>query len=147
MAGKILVAIDFSCMSQLVFDYAASLAHDRKCSLYLLNVQEPYTQMVGAEAYFEPRLDEDPQRRFQLESFAPPDSLIPCEYHVLAGFAREIIVRVADEQGVDLIVVGSHGRKGLSRLMLGSVAEHVVRNAPCPVLVIRLGAHVHLTAC
>ena len=53
------------------------------------------------------------------------------------GDVATTICRVADELAVDVIIVGSHGRSGLKRLFLGSVSEHVVRHAPCPVLVIR----------
>jgi nucleotide-binding universal stress UspA family protein len=53
------------------------------------------------------------------------------------GDVASTICRVADELAVDVIVLGSHGRSGLKRLFLGSVSEHVVRHAPCPVLVIR----------
>jgi len=53
------------------------------------------------------------------------------------GDAATTICDVAAELGVDVIVVGSHGRRGISRLFLGSTSEHVVRNAPCPVLVVR----------
>jgi nucleotide-binding universal stress UspA family protein len=54
-----------------------------------------------------------------------------------AGDVARTICSVASELGVDAIIVGSHGRGGLGRLLLGSVSEHVVRHAPCPVLVVR----------
>ena len=57
------------------------------------------------------------------------------------GYAYREIVRHAKEQNVDLIVVGTHGRTGLTHLFLGSVAEKVVRNAPCPVLTVRPEGH------
>jgi nucleotide-binding universal stress UspA family protein len=53
------------------------------------------------------------------------------------GDAATTICAVAEELGVDVIIIGSHGRKGVSRLFLGSTSEHVVRHAPCPVLVVR----------
>ena len=56
---------------------------------------------------------------------------------VETGDAAAAICQVAERLGVDVIIVGSHGRTGLARLFLGSVSEHVVRHAPCPVLVIR----------
>jgi nucleotide-binding universal stress UspA family protein len=59
---------------------------------------------------------------------------------VEVGDPAGVICTVAAELGVDVVVVGSHGRSGLSRLLLGSVSEHVVRSAPCPVLVVREGA-------
>jgi len=59
------------------------------------------------------------------------------EHLVEEGEAADAICRVADRLRVDVIIVGSHGRTGLGRLLLGSVSEHVVRHAPCPVLVVR----------
>jgi nucleotide-binding universal stress UspA family protein len=56
---------------------------------------------------------------------------------VEVGDAADVICRVADRLRVDVVIVGSHGRTGLGRLLLGSVSEHVVRHAPCPVLVVR----------
>jgi nucleotide-binding universal stress UspA family protein len=61
---------------------------------------------------------------------------VPVEKVVEVGDAAPAICRVAERLGVDVIVVGSHGRTGLARIFLGSVSEHVVRHAPCPVLVI-----------
>jgi nucleotide-binding universal stress UspA family protein len=59
------------------------------------------------------------------------------EQLVEVGDAADVICRVADRLRVDVVIVGSHGRSGLGRLLLGSVSEHVVRHAPCPVLVVR----------
>jgi nucleotide-binding universal stress UspA family protein len=61
----------------------------------------------------------------------------PVQQLIDEGDPADTICRVADRLGVDAIVVGSHGRTGLRRLFLGSVSEHVVRHAPCPVLVVR----------
>jgi nucleotide-binding universal stress UspA family protein len=58
-----------------------------------------------------------------------------------AGDPADVICRTAERLGTDVIVVGSHGRTGLGRLFLGSVSEHVVRHAPCPVLVVRSSHH------
>ncbi len=68
---------------------------------------------------------------------APALGAVPVRQLVEDGDAADVICTVAAEQGVDVIVVGSHGRTGLGRLLLGSVSEHVVRHAPCPVLVVR----------
>lgn len=62
---------------------------------------------------------------------------MPVYAHARAGNAAAEIAGLADEQDIDLIVVGTHGRHGFKRLFQGSVAEHVVRDAPCPVLVVR----------
>ena len=67
-------------------------------------------------------------------SEALPD--VPVEKVIEVGDAAAAICQVAERLGVDIIIVGSHGRTGLARVFLGSVSEHVVRHAPCPVLVI-----------
>ena len=61
----------------------------------------------------------------------------PVDAVVEEGAAADAICRVADRLGVDIVIVGSHGRAGLARLFLGSVSKHVVRHAPCTVLVVR----------
>ena len=66
---------------------------------------------------------------------------VPIETTWVIGFPAEDIVRLATEVQADLIVVGTHGRRGLSHLLLGSVAERVVRTAPCPVLTVRRAEH------
>ena len=71
--------------------------------------------------------------------------LMPAAFHgnwgaeLAAGHPAETIVRVAQERAADLIVMGTHGRTGLQHVLLGSVAEKVVRLAPCPVLTVRYG--------
>ena len=63
------------------------------------------------------------------------------EYHVLGGEAAEQILKAAHETRADVIVMGTHGRRGVAHLLMGSMAEQVVRTAPCPVLTVnRLGA-------
>ncbi len=66
------------------------------------------------------------------------DARIPVHHVLLEGDPASEIVRYAEEQVVDLIVMGTHGRSGLERLLMGSVAEKVMREAPCSVLVVKL---------
>jgi universal stress protein A len=63
------------------------------------------------------------------------------EYAVLKGTPYEEISKFASENKIDLVVLGTHGRRGIDRVLFGSTAEQVVRNAPCPVLSVRLPAH------
>ncbi len=77
------------------------------------------------------------EARKELATTAAPLAGVEVEEVVEVGDAADVICRVAERFGVDVIVVGSHGRSGLGRLFLGSVSEHVVRHAPCPVLVVR----------
>ena len=69
------------------------------------------------------------------------DSGLPTSAKVLHGDPREVLVDVARAEGADLVVVGSHGRTGLAKLVLGSVASHVVAHAPCSVLVVKHKLH------
>ena len=67
------------------------------------------------------------------------DMGLPIQTEVALGDPREVILRVAQEHNADLIVVGSHGRSGIPKLLMGSVASHVVTHAPCNVLVVKGG--------
>ena len=64
---------------------------------------------------------------------------VPIEIHLLEGSPSREIVRFAEKEGVDLVVMGTHGRGGIDRLLLGSVAERVVRSSKVPVLTVRVG--------
>jgi nucleotide-binding universal stress UspA family protein len=79
----------------------------------------------------------DESARAQLLDLVPPALSGRCEVEVATGGPADTIVRVARERGADLIVMGTHGRTGLHHVLLGSVAEKVVRLAPCPVLTVR----------
>jgi nucleotide-binding universal stress UspA family protein len=76
--------------------------------------------------------------RDQLEQIRPANPAIPVIHVLLEGDAATEIVRYAREAGVDRIVMGTHGRTGTERLLMGSVAEKVLRDAPCSVLVVKL---------
>jgi nucleotide-binding universal stress UspA family protein len=77
----------------------------------------------------------------QLHDLMPESFHGAWEVEVAAGPPAETIVRIAQERDADLIVMGTHGRTGLQHILLGSVAEKVVRLAPCPVLTVRYNAH------
>jgi len=70
----------------------------------------------------------------------PPAGSKPPRREVRVGETYQRIVEYAEQEGIDLIVMGTHGRTGVSRLLMGSVAENVVRHAPCPVLLARAQA-------
>ena len=69
-----------------------------------------------------------------LSEIKPADPEVPYEHRLITGDPATAVVELADEEAVDMIVMGTHGRTGLSRLLMGSVAEAVVRRAKCPVL-------------
>jgi nucleotide-binding universal stress UspA family protein len=84
--------------------------------------------------------DEMDQLRDQLDKIAPDDPQIEVAHRLEQGDAVRELIRVAGEERADLIVMATHGRGGVSRLLMGSVAEGVMRKAPCPVLTMRPGA-------
>jgi nucleotide-binding universal stress UspA family protein len=81
------------------------------------------------------------EAREELERTAAALSTARVDKRIEVGEVAGTICHVAEELGADVVVVGSHGRTGLERLFLGSVSEHVVRHAPCPVLVVREKHH------
>jgi nucleotide-binding universal stress UspA family protein len=81
---------------------------------------------------------EDPiEARAKMAQLRPADSRVHVEYQLVDGEPAEHILKVAESSNADLLVLGTHGSTGLTRLLMGSVAEHVLRKAPCPVLTVR----------
>jgi len=137
VAKKILFSTDFSTCGDAALNWATSLARDTNARLLILHVQEPPIVYGYGAAYYgvvNPDLD---QQREMLEKVVPKDPSVSFEHHLVEGTPAEAIVRFADREGVDLIVMGTHGRTGISRALMGSVAEAVVRHASCPVLTFR----------
>jgi nucleotide-binding universal stress UspA family protein len=137
----ILHPADFSNCSDCAFQIAADLARQNAATLLVLHVVEtlgPENVTFGeAASQLEPegyrqRLETD------LRCRAPAPEGIETRYLLAAGDSAGEIQRVAREHSCDLIVMGTHGRTGLRRLLMGSIAEKVVRQAPCPVLVVRI---------
>jgi len=137
MTAKILVPVDFSPITQSLVSWASSVARDRKASLLMLHVQEPIVQSFGGDIFFPLPLQEKQDVREALSKIVPEDPAIAVEHRLVLGSAPDEILKQADEARVDLIVMGSHGRNWLGRLLLGSVAQHVMRHASCPVLIVK----------
>ncbi len=137
-AKKILFPTDFSESSDAGLKYAASLARDTGAKLIIMHVEEPAAAYGGAGDVFyaTPEIDEATLRQ-RLEAVVPSDKSIQFEHRLVTGDPSTEIVRLAEEDNVDLIVMGTHGRTGLVRLLMGSVAEAVVRRAPCPVFTLK----------
>jgi nucleotide-binding universal stress UspA family protein len=140
---KILVATDFSPHSDAALELALDLAQHYDASLTLLHVCHiPSYVFFGGGAYVpSPELTDDilddAQRALTQARERAAQSGVAVETHALLGEPAADIVRFAHEHKSDLIVVGTHGRRGLGRLVLGSVAERVVRTADVPVLTAR----------
>ena len=140
-ASKILLATDFSPSSDTATEMAVRLARESGGTLIVLHVQELPVSFGGGEAYFGPQETEEELRQLMADAI-PASAGIHVEYRILVGDAARDIVRIAEEENADMIVIGSHGRKGISRMLMGSVAEAVVRRAHCPVLTVKQSTSV-----
>ena len=136
-ADKILFATDFSHASDAALAYASSLARDTGALLLIVHVEEPPLAYGAGEMYYEPIPTEHPGLEETLHGVQPTLPEVRCEHHLLMGAPAQELVDLARREGVDLIVMGTHGRTGLSRLLMGSVAEEVVRRAACPVFTLK----------
>jgi len=136
--NSILFPTDFSEQASAAFHVACALARDHQADLLILHVQDIPT-VAFAEFGAVPPPDQLSRTEVleKMEEFKPPDESIRSEYLVVDGEPAEEIVHMAQDRHCDLIVMGTHGRTGLSRLLMGSVAEEVVRKAPCPVLTLK----------
>jgi universal stress protein A len=142
---RILVPIDFSAPSHAALEYAAGLAERMDAALMVLHAWEPPSYfgpegvVVAAPGVVHPGLDE--VRRSVEREVSQFVKRVPLPagavVRVVQGQAQEAILALAAEPEVDLVVMGTHGRSGLARMLVGSVTEAVVRHAPCPVLTLR----------
>src|SRR5215468_5547787 len=146
---NILVATDFGEAADSALRYGRELAGRFGATLHVLNVVENfYVTTFGAETYaaFVPDMQrelENTARKRLDEALIDSDGSGPATKAVVmtSGSAAYAIVDYARENGIDLIVLGTHGRGVLAHLMMGSVAERVVRIANCPVLTVRCPQH------
>lgn len=133
--ATILHPTDFSALSQHAFHFACSLAKDHGSKLVVLHVADVPFVTAGEVLILAPSDGSREATEKQLRAIQPPDASIPTEHRLEEGEPVVEILRAARETGCDLIAMGSHGHTGLAHLLLGSVAEQVVRQAPCTVVV------------
>lgn len=139
--SKILVPVDFSTPTRAAVQMATSLAKDHGASLLLLHVEEPPLAYGGGELYYGVDAPDVEALRKMLEEVKPTDPSVTCTRRLVTGDPAAAIVRVAEEEAADLIVMSTHGRTGVTRFLMGSVAEEVVRKSSSPVLTLK-----HMTA-
>jgi nucleotide-binding universal stress UspA family protein len=135
----ILHPTDFSEASDDAFQVACALARARGAGLHVLHVLHVAGHLVVSRVEGSPDAEHDQEEpTTKLHEIRPEDAGIPVEHQLLLGGdpATEIL-RIAQAIQADLIVMGTHGRTGLRRLLLGSVAEQVVRRASCPVVTVK----------
>ena len=137
---KILVPTDFSAYSDGALESAGSIAKKFKAKIILMHVVEPFPYAVTisltvinqgkALTAIAQSLLENSCKRFRGGDLA-------IETHLTSGTPYREIVRKAEQDRVDMIVMGTHGRTGMERFLIGSVAEKVIRRAPCSVMTVR----------
>lgn len=141
---KILVPTDFSNASRAALRYACTLADSLQASLHILHATD-YPYFVRGYGDFYP-LPQEVFDRIAQDVTKNLNRVLSAEeqqkYHVTlvhrsGAAAQEILAYVTEQGDIDLIVMATHGRGGVARLMMGSVADKIIRAAPCPVVTIR----------
>ena len=141
--NSILYATDFSPTSEEARRYASSLAADHGAKLYIVYVDldsvsyaamdETYSYLIDESAV----IAESERKQQELHEIHPTVRGLECEHVYLRGDPAHQILKYAKDEKIELIVLGSHGRTGWSRMLMGSVAESIVRGAECPVIVVK----------
>lgn len=136
---RILVPTDFSDFSKEAYDEAIQLARQLKATLLLAHVVEPIgTPHIEPLGYFELKAGQT------LNRMAHParEEGLWVETHLLKGDPPAEIIKAAEDLQCDLIVMGTHGRTGVRRLLMGSVTERVLRASPVPIVAVRMQPEV-----
>src|SRR6516162_1251403 len=144
MTRRILHPSDFTSFSRAALRKAIEMAKSNRAELLLVHVVSPIVPVPG-DAYISPRMYDElagstrAAAQKQLDKLAAQvkKARVKSRSFVLEGAPAEEIVRFAKGRRVDLIVMGTHGRAGLAKLFVGSVADRVVASASCPVLTVR----------
>ena len=135
-AKNILCPVDFSEHFDSALRLATTLAKEDNATLHLVHVYEDISHVdAGFGGYAPPPMEADECRQ-KLEHLQVGDG-IEAKREMIKGHPADAILEYASRNNVDLIVMGTHGRTGLSRLLMGSVAEQIVRKSKCPVLTVR----------
>lgn len=138
---RILVPVDFSASSRKAVDYAVDFAREHKAELLLVHIIEPMNYAVP-RFLPEPTALLEEQRKAAAQQLLHLESAIKKRYRDCAseihfGVVFQTIIELANSLKADLIIIATHGRTGLSHILMGSVAEKIVRHSHCPVLTIR----------
>lgn len=141
-AQRILFPTDFSRYNEAALEYASTLSAESGALLFIVHVDEmsDLNAALGEASYYYAQTGDSARRRAvrdQLSRVQPAAEGVRYEHRCLTGSPVAELLKFAERQNVDLIVMASHGRTGLSRLLMGSVAEALVRRAKCPVLIVK----------
>ncbi len=136
---KIICPVDFSGLSRKAMQYANEFARLSDAKVFLVGVVENDPTINYSHGLEKERAEEEQK----LAALIDEEQMagIVADFAIYEGFPEECILDYANRQEADIIIMGSHGRRGLKRMLLGSVAEHVVRRASCPVLVVKEDEH------
>jgi nucleotide-binding universal stress UspA family protein len=143
MFSKILVPVDFASYTGHILRYATEIATRFGSSLHLIHVIPnmdyfgPYESFMAAGTIMTVQKGVEVEVRKNLEEVAGRVTGIGVTQAIRTGTAFVEIISYVEDQGIDLVVMGTHGRGRIDHILLGSVAEKVVRRSPCPVLTIR----------
>ena len=138
---NILVPTDFSPCAEHALDYACALAAKLGAKVHVVNaISAAFPELSVSFTDVIASLRQNNTAALEKLVGARRAQVVFGETRVIDGDARDVILSIAASVHADLIVIGTHGRRGLSRLLLGSVAEDIVRRAPCPVLAVRLAS-------
>jgi nucleotide-binding universal stress UspA family protein len=137
---NVLFATDFSRYSNAALPYALAIAHQYGVKLFGVHVLSPEAYLLAAEGWV-PALDQqEEQRHVDASRFEQQLRGVPHEVMSPVGDIADVIFRLVNDNQIDLLVLGTHGRSGLPKVFLGSVAEKIFRQSPIPVLTV--GPHV-----
>ena len=134
---RILVAVDGSEFSDAAVDQAISLGGVCNSEIFIISVVDLYPEQMAVAPLLVEKMSEEVRKHLESAEKKVKKAGIPCETIVrMGGKPQEFIVQEAKKRSVDLITMGTHGRTGIERVFMGSVAQNVIGNAPCPVLVV-----------
>jgi nucleotide-binding universal stress UspA family protein len=137
---KIVAPVDFGKNTSKLVDFALYIANQLSAEVIFCHVVEPFAtgdMMLGSPTFgdFEKKRREDAEERMANLITDSEDKYLKCSGKVLLGDIVDEIVACAKNEGAGMIVIGTHGAKGLEKILLGSVAERVVKRSHCPCLV------------
>ena len=134
---RILVAVDGSNNSDMAVEQALSLATTCSSKLFAITVIDAYPKQIEGAPGVTEKVEREAKEILKKAEEKSVAKNIPCETILRTGRQpHECIVEEARKKGVDLIVMGTHGRTGLKKLLMGSVAQKVIGYTPCPVMVV-----------
>jgi universal stress protein A len=146
-AKRILFPTDFSHRNDAALEFASTLARESAGVLHILHVDDmkDFYDPLAVAGPDESTADiwDRSKVRERLLRVKPCASSVEYKHHFREGIAADEIVACATDEDIDLIVMASHGRTGLERLLLGSIAEEVLRRVNCPILIVKAPLNQH----